>query len=77
MQNFNLSYKLRIECLLLKEEFNSQMIYFNKSFDSIFKAADIIYNNFNLAKMMIHICKTGNFINEVIIYNLFLFNMIV
>ncbi len=44
------------------------MMYFNKSFDNIFKSADTIFNSSNLANMMLHICKTGNFINDVSLF---------
>ena len=67
------SYKLRIESLLLKEEFNSQMFYFKKSFENIFNACEVIYNSSNLATMFLYICKTGNFINEVGLSSRFLF----
>jgi hypothetical protein len=66
---------LRIESLLLKEEFNYQLAYFNKTFDNIFKASELILNSCSLANMMIHICKTGNFINDVI-FLLFFLNLI-
>jgi hypothetical protein len=59
-----LSYKLRIESLLLKEEFTNQAAYFGKVFGSIFKAAEAVHASFNLAAMFLYICKTGNFINE-------------
>ena len=59
------NYKIRIESLLLKEEFPGQMVYFNKSFDNIFAAAETVFNSANLASIMLHICRTGNFINDV------------
>lgn len=59
------NYMLRIESLLLKEEFSGQMIYFNKYFENIFKASELIYNSSSLANIMLHICRTGNFINDV------------
>ena len=71
------SYKLRIESLLLKEEFNSQMVYFNKSFENLFNAAETIYSNPNLANMMLHICKIGNFINDVCVEELNMYTILV
>lgn len=59
------NYMLRIESLLLKEEFSGQMVYFNKYFENIFKASELVYNSSSLANIMLHICRTGNFINDV------------
>ena len=59
------NYQLIIESLWLKEEFNQQIIYFSKSFDSIFKTSDTIYNSKGLSHMMLLICRVGNFINDV------------
>jgi inverted formin-2 len=50
--------------LLLKEEFNTQMMYLTSSFDNILKAAEIINSSQRLTSMLLHICKTGNFIND-------------
>lgn len=62
------NYKLRIESLLLREEFNQQLTYFSKTFDSIFKASDTIYSCKSLSCMMLHICRVGNFLNDVSYY---------
>ena len=59
------NYMLRIESLLLKEEFGAQMVYFNKYFENIFKVSELIFNSSSLANIMLHICRTGNFINDV------------
>jgi len=59
------NYKLRIESLILKEEFSGLMTYFNKTYESFFKAAKVVYNSVNLADILVLICRTGNFINEV------------
>lgn len=60
------NYKIRIESLLLKAEFDGQMAYFNKTIENINKAAEAIYTNVNLARILLLICQTGNFINDVI-----------
>jgi hypothetical protein len=59
------NYKLRIESLILKEEFNGLMAYFNKTYESFFNSAEVVYNSVNLADILVLICRTGNFINEV------------
>ncbi|CAF0708285.1 unnamed protein product [Brachionus calyciflorus] len=58
------NYKLRIECLHVKEEFYNQIYNFNKSFDSIINACKIIHESQNLTQMMLCICKIGNFLNN-------------
>jgi hypothetical protein len=63
------NYKLRIESLLLKEEFNNQTRYIINSFDHVSKASDTVYNSKNLASLMLYICKAGNFINDVSIHD--------
>ena len=53
----------------MREEYAAQMAYFNKSFDNVFRAAETVHTSATLANVMLHICKTGNFINDVGIYS--------
>ena len=41
------------------------MRYFTSSYDIFLKAADLIYNSFNLANAMLQICRIGNFMTNV------------
>ncbi|RNA03088.1 FH2 domain-containing 1 [Brachionus plicatilis] len=54
------NYKLRIECLVVKEEFYNQVYFFNTTFDSVLTACEIVYENKTLPQFLL----AGNFLNH-------------
>lgn len=41
------------------------MCYLATTFDNLLKASDTVYSSYNLANILLHICKTGNFLSDV------------
>lgn len=59
------SYKLRIEGMLLKEEFASNMSYLEPSINSMVIAAEDLMTNKPLQEVLYMILVAGNFLNSV------------
>lgn len=60
------SYKLRIECMLLKEEFAANMSYLAPSINSMILAGDDLMTNKHLQQVLYMVLVAGNFLNSVI-----------
>lgn len=58
------SYRLRIESMLLKEEFSSNVAYLEPSIDAMIMAGDELKNNQNLQNVLYMIVVAGNFLNS-------------
>ena len=65
---FNLSYKLRIECMLLKEEFAANMSYLEPSINSMILAGEDLMTNKPLQEVLYMVLVAGNFLNSVSIF---------
>lgn len=59
------SYKLRIECMLLKEEFAANMSYLEPSINSMILAGEDLMTNKPLQEVLYMVLVTGNFLNSV------------
>lgn len=59
------SYKLRIECMLLKEEFAANMSYLEPSINSMILAGEDLMTNKPLQEMLYMVLVAGNFLNSV------------
>lgn len=59
------SYKLRIECMLLKEEFAANMNYLEPSVDSMILAGKGLMTNKQLQEVLYMVLVAGNFLNSV------------
>jgi len=59
------SYKLRIECMLLKEEFASNMNYLEPSINSMILAGEDLMTNKPLQEVLYMVLVAGNFLNSV------------
>lgn len=60
-----LSYKLRIECMLLKEEFAANMSYLEPSINSMILAGEDLMTNKPLQEVLYMVLVAGNFLNSV------------
>lgn len=69
--NFLLSYKLRIECMLLKEEFTDNMGYLEPSVRSMIFAGKDLMTNKSLQEVLYMVLVAGNFLNSVRIFFFF------
>ena len=58
------SYRLRIEGMLLKEEFASNVAYLEPSINAMIMAADELKNNQSLQKVLYMVVLAGNFLNS-------------
>ncbi|XP_071572606.1 uncharacterized protein Form3 isoform X2 [Temnothorax nylanderi] len=58
------NYKLRIECMLLKEEFAANMSYLEPSINSMILAGDDLMTNKPLQEMLYMVLVAGNFLNS-------------
>lgn len=56
---------MRVECLIVKEEFYNQVYLVDKTFDSVLNACQVVYENKKLPQFLLLICKAGNFLNHV------------
>lgn len=56
-------YRLRIEAMLLKEEFASQINYLQPSINAMIMAGDELKNNKNLHDVLYMVVVAGNFLN--------------
>jgi len=59
------SYKLRIECMLLKEEFAANMNYLEPSINSMILAGEDLMTNKPLQEVLYMVLVAGNFLNSV------------
>lgn len=59
------SYKLRIECMLLKEEFAANMSYLEPSINSMILAGEDLMTNKPLQEVLYMVLVAGNFLNSV------------
>lgn len=59
------SYKLRIECMLLKEEFAANMGYLEPSINSMILAGEDLMTNKPLQEVLYMVLVAGNFLNSV------------
>lgn len=60
-----ISYKLRIECMLLKEEFAANMSYLEPSINSMILAGEDLMTNKPLHEVLYMVLVAGNFLNSV------------
>ncbi|XP_011314517.1 uncharacterized protein form3 [Fopius arisanus] len=58
------NYKLRIECMLLKEEFAANMSYLEPSINSMILAGEDLMTNKPLQEMLYMVLVAGNFLNS-------------
>ncbi|XP_057321996.1 uncharacterized protein LOC130665560 [Microplitis mediator] len=58
------NYKLRIECMLLKEEFAANMNYLEPSIDSMILAGKGLMTNKQLQEVLYMVLVAGNFLNS-------------
>nr|XP_003707392.2 PREDICTED: uncharacterized protein LOC100883788 [Megachile rotundata]XP_012150017.1 PREDICTED: uncharacterized protein LOC100883788 [Megachile rotundata]XP_012150018.1 PREDICTED: uncharacterized protein LOC100883788 [Megachile rotundata] len=58
------NYKLRIECMLLKEEFAANMAYLEPSINSMILAGEDLMTNKPLQEMLYMVLVAGNFLNS-------------
>ncbi|KAL6253627.1 hypothetical protein P5V15_015933 [Pogonomyrmex californicus] len=58
------NYKLRIECMLLKEEFAANMSYLEPSINSMILAGEDLMTNKPLQKVLYMVLVAGNFLNS-------------
>ncbi|XP_061931495.1 uncharacterized protein LOC107998165 isoform X3 [Apis cerana] len=58
------NYKLRIECMLLKEEFAANMSYLEPSINSMILAGEDLMTNKPLQEVLYMVLVTGNFLNS-------------
>lgn len=58
------NYKLRIECMLLKEEFATNMGYLEPSINSMILAGDDLMTNKQLQDVLYMVLVAGNFLNS-------------
>lgn len=61
--SFNYSYKLRIESMLLKEEFAANLSFVEPSINAILFAGDDLMNNVQLREVLYMVVVAGNFLN--------------
>lgn len=59
------NYKLRIECMLLKEEFAANMSYLEPSINSMILAGEDLMTNKSLQEVLYMVLVAGNFLNSV------------
>ncbi|XP_045205613.2 formin-J-like isoform X2 [Mercenaria mercenaria] len=57
------NYRLRVEGLLIKEEFNANIEYIRPSIDSVIEAAKDVKENKNLHELLYLVLLAGNFLN--------------
>lgn len=60
---FHFSYKLRVESMLLKEEFAANLSYLEPSINAILFAGDDLMNNVQLREVLYMVVVAGNFLN--------------
>ncbi|XP_031785571.1 cell division control protein 12 isoform X2 [Nasonia vitripennis] len=58
------NYKLRIECMLLKEEFAANMSYLEPSINSMILAGEDLMTNKSLQEVLYMVLVAGNFLNS-------------
>ncbi|XP_044001338.1 uncharacterized protein LOC122847607 isoform X1 [Aphidius gifuensis] len=58
------NYKLRIECMLLKEEFSANMSYLEPSINSMILAGEDLMTNKPLQEVLYMVLVAGNFLNS-------------
>lgn len=58
------SYKLRIESMLLKEEFAANVAYLEPCINSMLYAGDDLLNNKTLQEVLYMVVVAGNFLNS-------------
>ena len=65
MYSFYYSYKLRVEALLIKEEFSQTLEYVKPAIDAIVLAARDLKDSKPLHEVLFLVLKLGNFLNAV------------
>lgn len=74
MKLVQFSYKLRVESMLLKEEFAANLSYLEPSINAILFAGDDLMNNVQLREVLYMVVVAGNFLNGEFFLKYFYFN---